>query len=576
MSNPSFDTIDGNEAAARVAYRASEVIAIYPITPSSPMGEWCDEWAAGGRSNLWGAVPDVTEMQSEAGAIGAIHGALQAGSLATTFTASQGLLLMIPNLYKIAGELNAFCLHVAARTVAAHALSIFGDHSDVMACRQTGFALLCSDSVQEAHDLACVAHAATLRARVPFLHFFDGFRTSHEVAKIEVLGDDDLLALVDEGAIAEHRRRALTPDRPVLRGTAQNPDAYFQAREAVNPFYDRLPGLVQQVMDEFAERTGRRYHLFDYFGDSQAERVLVLMGSGVETARETVDYLRAEGEKVGVLSVRLYRPFSVKDFVAAMPATARAIAVLDRTKEPGAIGEPLYLDVLAALHEDRGSRVEDRGSQDGSILDPRSSILVRGGRYGLSSKEFTPAMVKAVFDELTKERPKNHFTVGIVDDVTHLSLPYDPDWDIEPDDVVRAVFFGLGADGTVGANKNSIKIIGEETDNYAQGYFVYDSKKSEATTVSHLRFGPRPIRSAYLVRSANFVACHQFAFLERVDVLKYAAPRGMFLLNSTYAPDAIWDELPCEVQEAIVEKRLRLFVIDAHKVARDVGMGGWV
>ncbi len=557
-------TVDANEAVGSVAHRTNEVIVIYPITPSSPMGEWCDEWSAGGRTNIWEAVPDITEMQSEAGAIGAIHGALQAGSLATTFTASQGLLLMIPNMYKIAGELTCFCMHVAARTVAAHALSIFGDQSDVMAVRQTGFALLCSNSVQEAHDFALIAQAATLRSRVPFLHFFDGFRTSHEVAKIEALDDDDLRAMLDEEAIAEHRRRALTPDRPVLRGTAQNPDAYFQAREACNPYYLRLPGLLQEVMDQFARLTGRQYHLFDYFGDPQAERVLVLMGSGVETARETVEYLTGKGEKVGVLSVRLYRPFAVPDFIAALPATTRAVAVLDRTKEPGAVGEPVYLDVVTALHEALDQGVAPWGQM------PR----VIGGRYGLSSKEFTPAMVKAVFDELAKDRPRNHFTVGIVDDVTHTSLPYDDELDIEPDDVVRALFFGLGADGTVGANKNSIKIIGEETDNFAQGYFVYDSKKSGATTVSHLRFGPRPIRSSYLIRSANFVACHQFPFLEKFEILERARPGGVFLLNAPYGPDEVWDRLPREVQEQLIARRLKFYVIDAQKVARDTGMGG--
>jgi pyruvate-ferredoxin/flavodoxin oxidoreductase len=537
-------TVDGNEAVASVAHRTNEVIVIYPITPSSPMGEWCDEWSANGRTNIWNTVPDVTEMQSEAGAIAAIHGALQAGSLATTFTASQGLLLMIPNMYKIAGELNSFCMHVAARTLATHCLSIFGDQSDVMACRQTGFALLCSSSVQEAHDFACIGQAATLRARVPFLHFFDGFRTSHEVAKIEALSDDDLRFMMDEGTIAEHRRRALTPDHPVLRGTAQNPDAFFQAREACNRHYLALPEILQQVMDQFAQRTGRQYHLFDYFGDPQAERVLVLMGSGVETARETIDYLNDKGEKLGVLSVRLYRPFVIKDFLAALPPTTRAIAVLDRTKEPGAIGEPLYQDVVTAWRE---------GFDQGIAGLPREPRVI-GGRYGLSSKEFTPAMVKAVFDELAKPRPKTHFTIG--------------------NDVVRAVFFGLGADGTVGANKNSIKIIGEETNNYAQGYFVYDSKKSGATTVSHLRFGPRPIRSTYLVRSANFVACHQFPFLEKLDVLDVACPGGVFLLNAPFGPEQVWDRLPRELQEEIIAKRLKFYVIDAMRVARDTGMGG--
>jgi pyruvate-ferredoxin/flavodoxin oxidoreductase len=556
-------TVDANEAVASVAHRTNEVVVLYPITPSSPMGEFCDEWSVGGRANLWGAVPEVVEMQSEAGAIAAVHGALQAGSLTTTFTASQGLLLMIPNMYKIAGELTCFCMHVAARAVATHALSIFGDHSDVMACRQTGFALLCANSVQEAHDFACIAQAATLRSRVPFLHFFDGFRTSHEVAKIEALGDDDLRALLDEADVAGHRRRALTPDRPVIRGTAQNPDTYFQAREACNPFYDGLPEVVQEVMDRFAARTGRGYRLFDYFGDRQAERVLVLMGSGVETARETAEWLNARGEKVGVVAVRLYRPFSVAAMRADLPPTVRALAVLDRTKEPGAVGEPLYLDVVAALEE-------SFGRDTASALRPR----VVGGRYGLASKEFTPAMVKAVFDELARPQPRNHFTVGIVDDVTHRSLASDATLDTEPDGVTRAVFFGLGADGTVGANKNSIKIIGEGTDFYAQGYFVYDSKKSGAATVSHLRFGPRPIRSEYLIRSADFVGCHQFHFLETADVLDVARPGGVFLLNAPYGPDAVWDRLPREAQEQIIAKRLRFYAIDALKVARDTGMGG--
>ncbi len=557
-------TLDANEAAASVAYRMNEIAVIYPITPSSPMAEWCDEWAANGRTNLWGVVPSVTEMQSEAGAVGAIHGALQAGSLATTFTASQGLLLMIPNMYKIAGELTCFCMHVAARTIATHALSIFGDHSDVMTCRETGFALLCSNSVQEAHDFACIGQAATLRSRIPFLHFFDGFRTSHEVAKIEALADDDLRAMIDEDVIAAHRKRALTPDAPFIRGTAQNPDVFFQARESCNPYYLALPEIVQQTMDQFASLTGRQYRLFDYFGDPNAERVIVLMGSAVETAREAVDYLNQQGEKVGVVSVRLYRPFSIPDFMASLPASTKAIAVLDRTKEPGAIGEPLYLDVVAALRE-----AFDEGATS-LAREPR----VIGGRYGLSSKEFTPAMVKAVFDELTKPKPKNHFTIGIVDDVTHTSLAYDEELDIEPDHVVRALFFGLGSDGTVGANKNSIKIIGEETDNYAQGYFVYDSKKAGATTVSHLRFGPQPIRSEYLIRSANFVACHQFHFLERMEILDRARPGGVFLLNAPYGPDAVWDHLPREVQEQIIAKKLKFYVIDALKVAKETEMGG--
>ncbi|MDR7423238.1 MAG: pyruvate:ferredoxin (flavodoxin) oxidoreductase [Armatimonadota bacterium] len=558
---PQMVTIDANEAVASVAYRVSEVIAIYPITPSSPMGEFSDEWAAEGRPNLWGGVPQVVEMQSEGGAAGAVHGALQAGALTTTFTASQGLLLMLPNLYKIAGELTAYAMHVSARTVATHALSIFGDHSDVMACRQTGFALLASGSVQEAQDLAAVAHAAALRTRVPFLHFFDGFRTSHEIAKIERLDDDTLRAMLPDELVAAHRARALTPDRPVLRGTAQNPDTFFQAREACNPFYLACPEAVVEAMDRLGALTGRRYRLFDYVGHPEAERVVVLMGSGAETAHETVEWMLASGEKVGVVKVRLYRPFDAAAFVAALPATTRAIAVLDRTKEPGALGEPLYLDVVAALRE---------AGEERFAREPR----VIGGRYGLSSKEFTPAMVCAVFAELARERPRRHFTVGITDDVTGLSLPFDPELDIEPDDVTRAVFFGLGADGTVGANKNSIKIIGEETPNYAQGYFVYDSKKSGAITISHLRFGPRPIRSAYLIKRAGFVACHQWPFLERYDVLAYAQPGATFLLNAPYSPDEVWDRLPIEVQEQIIAKRLRVFVINALEVARRTGMGG--
>ncbi|HEV2281483.1 MAG TPA: pyruvate:ferredoxin (flavodoxin) oxidoreductase [bacterium] len=550
-------TIDGNEAIASVAYRVNQLIAIYPITPASPMGELADEWSAQGRPNIWGTVPQVIEMQSEGGAAGTVHGGLQAGVLTTTFTASQGLLLMLPNMYKIAGELTAFTMHVAARTVATHALSIFGDHSDVMACRQTGFALLCSGSVQEAHDLACVAHAATLRSRVPFLHFCDGFRTSHEIAKIELLTDDDLRAMMPEALVAAHRGRALTPDRPVLRGSAQNPDTFFQAREAANPFHLGCPARVQEAMDELGGRTGRRYHLFDYAGHPEAERVIVVMGSAAETVHETVDWLVRSGEKVGVVKVRLFRPFSAGDFAAALPRTVRAVAVLDRTKEPGALGEPLYLDVLAALHE-------------ASTVRP----AVIGGRYGLASKEFTPAMVTAVFRELASPAPRRHFTIGITDDVTGLSLPFDANADIEPGDVTRAIFFGLGADGTVGANKNSIKIIGEDTPHYAQGYFVYDSKKSGAMTISHLRFGPRPIRSAYLIRRANFVACHQFAFLDRYDMLRYAAPGAVFLLNAPYGPDEVWNRLPREVQAEIVDRRLRLYVIDALDVARRAGMGG--
>src|SRR6266545_1914052 len=557
--------IDGNEAAASVAHRASEVIAIYPITPSSTMGELADEWSAEGRKNLWGMVPNVVEMQSEGGAAGAVHGALQAGALSTTFTASQGLLLMIPNMYKIAGELTPFCMHVAARTLATHALSIFGDHSDVMACRQTGFALLASGSVQEAQDFAAIAHTATLRARIPFLHFFDGFRTSHEVAKIEELGDEELRSLLDEEAIAAHRRRALTPDQPVLRGTAQNPDVFFQAREACNRFYLFCPDIVRETMNRFAELTGRSYGLFDYFGHPEAESVIVVMGSGAEVAHETVDYLVARGERVGLVKVRLYRPFDVERFAAALPASVRAIAVLDRTKEPGAVGEPLYQDVVTALAEARNA---------GWITTAAPHPRVVGGRYGLSSKEFNPAMVKTVFENLAAGTPRNHFTVGIVDDVTHTSLTVAQDFDIEPDAMVRAVFFGLGSDGTVGANKNTIKIIGETTPDHAQGYFVYDSKKSGAITISHLRFGPGPIRSSYLVGKASFVACHQFEFVNRYDMLEHAGQGADFLINSPYGPADVWDRLPREVQEQILEKGIKLHVIDAYRLAREIGLKG--
>lgn len=556
-------TIDGNEAVASVAYRMNEVIAIYPITPASTMGELADEWATQQKPNLWGTVPTIAQMQSEGGAAGAVHGALQAGALTTTFTASQGLLLMMSNLYKIAGELTAFCMHVATRTVATHALSIFGDHSDVMACRQTGFALLTSGSVQEAHDLACVAQAATLSTRIPFIHSFDGFRTSHEIGKIEELTDADLLAMIDERFIQAHRERALTPDRPVLRGTAQNPDTFFQAREACQPFYAACPDRVQRVMDQFAVLTSRQYHLFDYVGHPEAERVIVLMGSGAETVHETVDWLLERGERVGVLKVRLYRPFDVQRFLAALPSTTRALAVLDRTKEPGSVGEPLYLDVVAALHEGRAEGLR-RLTEEPTVI---------GGRYGLSSKEFSPAMVKAVFDELAKARPTRHFTVGITDDVSRTSLPVDPAFDIEPPEVLRAVFFGLGSDGTVGANKNSIKIIGEGTDRWVQGYFVYDSRKAGAMTISHLRMSPRPIRSASLIRQAGFLACHQFDFLDRYDVLEYAAPGGIFLLNAPAAADRVWDELPREAQTQILEKQLRFYVIDAYRVAGDAGLG---
>jgi pyruvate-ferredoxin/flavodoxin oxidoreductase len=557
-------TLDGNEAVARIAHAASEVIAIYPITPSSTMGELADEWSAKGRLNLWGDVPSVIEMQSEAGAAGALHGALSAGALCTTFTASQGLLLMIPDMYKIAGELTPFVMHVAARTIATHALSIFGDHADAMACRQTGFALLCSGSVQEAHDLAAVAHAATLETRVPLLHFFDGFRTSHEVAKITVVGDDALRSLLDAGAIAAHHGRALTPDHPTLRGTAHNPDTYFQAREAVNPFYDACPGKVATVMDRFASLTGRRYRLFDYVGHPQAERVMVIMGSGAEAAHETVEWMVARGEKVGLIKVRLYRPFHVPSLLEALPPTVRAIVVLDRTKEAGAVGDPLWLDVVAALAEAR--RLGLRAGQ--------TEPIITAARYGLSSKEFTPAMVKAALDELSRPVPRSHVTLGIKDDVTHRSLPHDPVFDIEPDEVVRAVFFGLGSDGTVGSNKNTIKIIGEDTDLFAQGYFVYDSRKSGSTTVSHLRFGPHPIRSTYLVREASFIGCHHPQFLDRYDVVEMARPGATLLLNAPWKPDEVWDRLPLEVQEQLLEKRIRLVVIDANAVAEASGLGG--
>jgi pyruvate-ferredoxin/flavodoxin oxidoreductase len=554
-------TVDGNEAAARVAHRLSEVIAIYPITPSSPMGELADAWSAAGRANLWGQVPQVIEMQSEGGAAGALHGALQAGALCTTFTASQGLLLMIPNMYKIAGELTPAVIHVASRTLATHALSIFGDHSDVMAVRQTGWAMLASSDVQAAHDLAAIAHASTLECRVPFLHFFDGFRTSHEVNVIHEVGDDVLRSLVDERLIRSHRERALSPDHPVLRGSAQNPDVFFQAREAATPFHAAVPEIVQRTMDRFAELTGRTYHLFDYHGAPDAERVIVLMGSGEGAVRETVDTLVASGQKVGLLNVRLFRPLAVEAFVGALPSTVRGIAVLDRAKEPGAIGEPLYQDVVTALAQRPWA---------GDIM-PR----VIGGRYGLSSKEFDPAMAKAVFDELAKDAPKDRFTVGIVDDVSHSSLEVDHSFVTEAPDIVRAVFYGLGADGTVSANKSTVKIVGEGTDLFAQGYFVYDSKKSGSMTTSHLRIGPHPIRSTYLIGSgqAGFVACHQFGFLERLDVLDVAAPGATFLLNSPFGPGSVWEHLPVEIQRTIVDKRLRVFVVDAQRIAAETGLG---
>ncbi|NEQ76580.1 MAG: pyruvate:ferredoxin (flavodoxin) oxidoreductase [Okeania sp. SIO2C9] len=558
MSDKTFATLDGNEAVARVAHKLNEVIAIYPITPSSPMGEWADAWSSQGTPNIWGTVPSVVEMQSEGGAAGAVHGSLQTGSLTTTFTASQGLLLMIPNLYKIAGELTCCVIHVAARSLAAQGLSIFGDHSDVMAARATGFAMLCSASVQEAHDLALISQVATLEVRLPFIHFFDGFRTSHEVQKIELLPETVLREMIDDEFVFAHRARGLTPDRPVLRGTAQNPDVYFQARESVNPFYTATPDIVQKAMDKFAELTGRQYQCFEYHGAPDADRVIILMGSGCETVHETVDYLTANGEKVGVLKVRLYRPFDARRLVAALPETVKKIAVLDRTKEPGASGEPLYQDIVTALNEEWSGAM------------PK----VVGGRYGLSSKEFNPAMVKSVFDNLSADKPKNHFTVGINDDLSHTSLPFDAGFSIEPDNVVRAMFYGLGSDGTVGANKNSIKIIGGETDNYAQGYFVYDSKKSGAVTVSHLRFGANPIRSTYLIDQANFVGCHQWSFLEKLDVLTSAANGSIFLMNSPYAPDEVWQQLPVEIQEQIIRKNLKVYVINANKVASDSGMRG--
>ena len=557
-------TIDGNEAAASVAYRTNEVIAIYPITPSSTMGELSDQWSSEGRPNIWGSVPRVVEMQSEAGAAGALHGALQSGSLSTTFTSAQGLLLMIPNMYKIAGELTPAVIHVAARSLATHALSIFGDHQDVMAVRQTGWAMFAANSVQEAMDFALIAQAASLESRIPFVHFFDGFRTSHEIAKVEQLAIEDMQAMIGDDLVRRHRQAALSPDHPSIRGTAQNPDVYFQAREAANPFYLAAPTIVQNVMDKFAALTGRQYKLFDYVGAPDAEKVLVLMGSGAEVAQEAVDDLNRRGAKFGVLKVRLYRPFSVEHFIQALPPTVEAIAVLDRSKEPGSVGEPLYTDIVTALNE-----VE---SQSTHLMQPMPKVI--GGRYGLSSKEFTPAMVRGVFEELAKEKSRRHFTVGIVDDVTHTSIDYDPTFSTEEPDTVRALFYGLGADGTVGANKNSIKIIGEDTPLFAQGYFVYDSKKSGSMTTSHLRFGPKPIRSSYLITRANFVACHQAAFLERMDVLKFAEPGATFLLNSPFGPEQVWEKLPQTMQQEIISKQLKFYVIDAYKVARETGMGG--
>lgn len=563
MSTPRFVTLDGNEACAYVAYRVNEVCAIYPITPSSGMAELADEWSSRKVKNLWGAVPTVYEMQSEGGAAGAVHGALQSGALTTTFTASQGLLLMIPNMYKIAGELTSTVFHVSARSIATHALSIFGDHSDVMSVRGTGFGMLASASVQEAMDMALIAQASTLESRIPFIHFFDGFRTSHEVAKVEVIEEDVMKQMINEQLIHRHRNRALSPDRPFIRGTAQNPDVFFQNREACNPYYLACPEIVQQQMDHFASLTGRQYHLFDYYGHPNAERVVVAIGSGTETLHETVDHLNRNGERVGLVIVRLYRPFDIRRMVEALPSTVKAIAILDRTKEPGAPGEPLYLDVSHALME-----AYAEGHAPFAVM-PR----ILGGRFGLSSKEFTPAMAMAVYDNLNDGKGKNHFTIGIKDDVTHKSLDFDPRITIEPDSVIRALFYGLGADGTVGANKNSIKIIGENTPNYAQGYFVYDSKKSGSMTISHLRFGPDPIHSPYLIKEANFVACHQPIFLERINMLEFVVPGGSFLLNSQWKPDEVWNYLPVEIQRSIIDRNVKFYVIDAQAVAQENGMG---
>jgi len=561
MSEQKTVILDGNEAAASVAYRLSEVVAIYPITPSSPMAEWADQWRSEGKKNIWGALPVVEELQSEGGASGALHGALQAGAFGTTFTASQGLLLMIPNMFKIAGELTPATMHVTARTLATHALSIFGDHSDVMACRSTGWAMLASNSVQEVHDLALVAQIATLESRVPFIHFFDGFRTSHEVGKILPISDETIRAMVDDKYIIDYRKNALSSDRPIIRGTAQNPDVFFQAREACSPFHAAVPAIVQSVMDRFAAQSGRAYHLFDYYGAPDAERVIVLMGSGAEAAEEAVDLMVKQGEKIGMVKVRLYRPFDAKAFLASMPASVKSIAVLDRCKEPGGAGEPLYQDILTVLAENSAN------------LPFAAMPKVVGGRYGLSSKEFTPAMVKGIFDELSKPAPKNHFTIGIDDDVSHSSLTYDPSFSTEDPKTVRALFYGLGSDGTVGANKNSIKIIGSETPNYAQGYFVYDSKKSGSMTTSHLRFGPNPIRSSYLITRASFIACHNFSFLEKMDVVEAAVPGAVILLNSPYGATEVWDHLPKTTQQEMLRKKVELYVIDGYKVAREAGMG---
>ena len=556
-------TIDGNEAAAYIAHKTNEICAIYPITPSSNMGEHADAFSAQGRRNIWGTIPTVEEMQSEGGAAGAVHGALQTGALTTTFTASQGLLLMIPNMYKIAGELTSTVFHVSARSLAAQALSIFGDHSDVMSTRATGWAMLAANSVQEVMDSALISQAATLQARVPFIHFFDGFRTSHEVMKIEQLTDDDIKAMIDDEWVIAHRNRGMNPNAPVLRGTAQNPDVYFQGRETVNPYYTALPEIVQKTMDRFAKLVGRQYHLFDYVGAEDAERVILIMGSGAETVEETVNQMLAQGEKVGMLKVRLFRPFSIKHFITALPASVKQIAVLDRTKEPGGAGEPMYQDVVTAFSE---AAIEDYFQ-----FDAIPKII--GGRYGLSSKEFTPAMIKAIYDELLKDKPKNHFTIGINDDVSHTSLEYDPEYRTDKGDVFRGLFYGLGSDGTVGANKNSIKIIGEGTENYAQGHFVYDSKKSGSTTTSHLRFGKDKIQSTYLIDKANFIACHQYELLEQFDILDKAEDGATFLLNSHLNKDQIWGDLSRKYQKQIIDKKLKFYVIDAVTVAKETGMG---
>ena len=561
-NNKSVLTLDGNEAAVHIAYRVNEVCAIYPITPSSTMAEFADEWSAKGLKNIWGNVPEVIEMQSEGGAAGTVHGALQTGALTTTFTASQGLMLMLPNMYKIAGELTSAVFHVAARSLSAQALSIFGDHQDVMAARTTGFALLSSASVQEAHDLALISQAATLKGRLPFIHFFDGFRTSHEVSKINIIPDDIIREMIDDNLVIAHRNRALNPDNPFIRGTAQNPDVYFQGRETVNQFYDALPMIVKTEMEKFAALTGRKYQTVKYMGPADAEHIIIIMGSGTETTASTSEFLNSFGEKTGVIQIMLYRPFPSEDFMLALPKTVKSIAVLDRTKESGASGEPMYQDVMITIMENFGN----------SGIPNIPQII--GGRYGLSSKEFTPAMVKSIYDELKKEKPKNHFTIGIIDDLTYTSLTVDTSFSLDESTWTQALFFGLGADGTVGANKNSIKIIGENTDLYAQGYFVYDSKKSGAKTVSHLRFGKSPIKAPYLITQADFIACHQFGFIGKEEMLKYAKTQSTFLINSPFDKDTIWDKLPYRIQKTIIDKKIKLFVIDATDVARKTGMPG--